>query len=367
MSRLIHCLPAAIALAALSAAPRGPIDGAARDAMQDASRWTVSERPLVSIGDNGGDTLIVRPGGALMLLNGAILVASRRTSRIEWFDESGRYVKTIARKGQGPGEFAGAIAILGMRGDTILARDIASKRYNYFATSGAFLRTDTLGDRRHSAWVYDRTVVYGAPLNTDFTKLAQTLTRIPHTGDSARSARIDRAGNVWIRSGSDRRAFTIFAPDARHLGAITLPERFEPLQILDTLILGRWTDADDLDRIHLYRLTPGRTPSAPPGAPLRTPYDQTTTLVANKAIVDRMKSAIMKTFSAQEDFFATQGRYATRMSDLPADAVPAGFRVALFDVQRNVFALLITHPSTRLSCATTLAGVMAPGETILCG
>lgn len=69
---------------------------------------------------------------------------------------------------------------------------------------------------------------------------------------------VDAAGHLWV---ADYRAdpaapqiWRVFSPAGSLLGAVELPPRFEPLQIGDDFILGRWTDALDIERIRLYPL-----------------------------------------------------------------------------------------------------------------
>jgi hypothetical protein len=71
-----------------------------------APTWTVSDDPIVSIGDSdarGHDLFQVR--GAARLVDGSVAVLSAGTHDIRIFDTNGVQLRTVGRLGQGPGEF----------------------------------------------------------------------------------------------------------------------------------------------------------------------------------------------------------------------------------------------------------------------
>ena len=77
---------------------------------------------------------------------GSIYVLDQQSSHIKVFDNAGKYIRTIGRKGQGPGELdlpwvlsinrrAGELAVLQL-----------SRRIAYFKTDGVFLRHQSIND-----------------------------------------------------------------------------------------------------------------------------------------------------------------------------------------------------------------------------
>jgi len=61
------------------------------------------------------------------------------------YDPLGRYRGAVGRKGRGPGELQDPLA-LGVAGDSLWVLDIGNGRIEFFARSGAHLRTETLPD-----------------------------------------------------------------------------------------------------------------------------------------------------------------------------------------------------------------------------
>jgi hypothetical protein len=78
--------------------------------------------------------------------DGTIYVLDGKESHVKMFDASGKYLKTFARKGQGPGELESPSAIsINQAKKEIMIQEI-SRRLSYFAMDGRFLRNQSLKD-----------------------------------------------------------------------------------------------------------------------------------------------------------------------------------------------------------------------------
>jgi hypothetical protein len=71
---------------------------------------------------------------------GSIYVLDRQSSHIKVFDNNGKYIRTIGRKGQGPGELESPMTLSFNRTSGELAVLQGSRRMSYFKTDGTFLR-----------------------------------------------------------------------------------------------------------------------------------------------------------------------------------------------------------------------------------
>jgi hypothetical protein len=88
--------------------------------------WSIDPRPSLVLGDVNSD-LLFGAGlvGAIRLDDGRIVVGDRGDYSLKVFDASGKLVKSLGRKGAGPGEF-GYLAQLWRCGDDIVAYDISN-------------------------------------------------------------------------------------------------------------------------------------------------------------------------------------------------------------------------------------------------
>ena len=71
---------------------------------------------------------------------GSIYVLDSQASHVKVFDKAGKYVRTIGRQGQGPGELESPMTLSFNRTSGELAVHQASRRMSYFKTDGTFLR-----------------------------------------------------------------------------------------------------------------------------------------------------------------------------------------------------------------------------------
>ncbi len=133
ISRLVH---ASLAFAALGC-------GTASDSSSSGvETWTVSEAPALSIGADSSDNLdasFERLTGATRLADGRLIVADLGDAPLRLFAEDGRFIRRLARKGQGPGEVE-YLAVLYRCGDLLFSYDIDGHRVAQWTLEGVFER-----------------------------------------------------------------------------------------------------------------------------------------------------------------------------------------------------------------------------------
>jgi len=111
----------------------------ARPAWSARTAWTLSAAPVLTIGTTaGGEAHFGRIAGATRLRDGRIVVAERASLQLRTFDSTGRHLRTVGGKGQGPGEFSDIGVMMRLPGDSLA---VESMRYSsIFAPNGEFVR-----------------------------------------------------------------------------------------------------------------------------------------------------------------------------------------------------------------------------------
>lgn len=104
-------------------------------------RWRVGNAPLVVIGGSAapGPTEFQMVGAITPLGQGDIAIADIYAAEIRVFDTHGRHVRTMGRRGRGPGEFGGIFGLWRV-GDSLAAMDGAGV-VQLFGDDGRYVRT----------------------------------------------------------------------------------------------------------------------------------------------------------------------------------------------------------------------------------
>ncbi len=151
--------------------PTLPIDSAGvriveSDPSNSDAACTISVEPSLVIGDDENDERqwfsYIR--GAGRLSDGSIVAADRATAEVRIYDETGRHLRSMGRKGEGPGEFDDPFQLWVAGGDTLWVGDaMAPWRYNLFTALGDFVRQVNLTP------VFPNASVQGGVLDNGYT------------------------------------------------------------------------------------------------------------------------------------------------------------------------------------------------------
>lgn len=154
---LRHSSPALLLLS-LFACDRYASGGAASGAVRDsagiaivenaspawtaAEAWMVSAQPTLAMGASEGDPdhEFFQVSAATRLSDGTIVVANSGTQQLRYYGPDGALVRSVGRKGGGPGEFQMLVAALRLPGDSLLTVDGMNRRMSLFDPSGRHVR-----------------------------------------------------------------------------------------------------------------------------------------------------------------------------------------------------------------------------------
>jgi hypothetical protein len=120
-------------------------------ARQPGPLWALSREAVAGAGD--GPDALTQVSGLTVSSDGTVFVAQRQDGLVRAYDRRGRFVGSIGRPGEGPGEFD-TPSSLGWRGDTLWVQDSGNRRISFFHADGTFIRSlaftraDSLTDGR---------------------------------------------------------------------------------------------------------------------------------------------------------------------------------------------------------------------------
>lgn len=156
--------------------------------------------PLLRLGDESGPGMIDHIESRVVRSSrGDYIVKSNYPTSLTLFDRNGRVIRTIGRKGSGPGEFQGIGAIAFGAGDSLHVFDQVSHRYSVLDSAYRFVRSGSLplGPELASLVLPTGEFVFGLPLRTP-AQIGQPLHRV------------DRMGRLAVSFGSQS---GLFRPD----------------------------------------------------------------------------------------------------------------------------------------------------------
>jgi hypothetical protein len=347
---------------------------AGRASAQGTTRsWSIAETPLLSIGVAAGDSTQELHGveSGLRLPNGDLVIADVGNSRLRWFSAAGQHIRSVGRRGQGPEEFSRYMVALAGAGDTVLVHDPFGKRMHYFTANGEFVRRETgvLTDRAHT--VYDRSVIMPLPATADARRVRAALVKVPPRSDALlRVVRVDDLGNLWIRSANAPQEFSIHDGEGRWLGMLSAPRHFEVLQAYDTLVLGRFRDADDIESIQLRRLWRGVSADRDRGTGTGRPaYEPAEAVAAAQSVISPMRAAGRMIVTRQEEYSARHKRYASSLDSLGVQKhdPKTGVTSSLITINDQSYWLISEHASTRIICIQAIGTGVPLGYFAACG
>jgi hypothetical protein len=103
--------------------------------------------PFLEIGVAYGDSAyaLFDVVNALKLEDGRVVVADAGARRLQFYDGEGRFLRTVGRKGGGPGEFQWIRRVARYRGDSLFVSDYGLNRISVFDSQGNFGRDMGVG------------------------------------------------------------------------------------------------------------------------------------------------------------------------------------------------------------------------------
>ncbi len=107
---------------------------------------TISEEPVLIIGEDEEDEnqWFTSVRGMGRLSGGSVVAVDYQTAEVRIFDETGRHLRSMGARGEGPGEFLHPSTLWISAGDTLWVGNTRPWHYNVFTAQGQFVRRASL-------------------------------------------------------------------------------------------------------------------------------------------------------------------------------------------------------------------------------
>jgi len=178
--------------------------------LADTLAWRIDATPAVSIGVVEGpeEYMIGRLAGLLRRADGDILIADGLANEVRLFDGEGRFLRSVGRTGDGPGEYGGIANLFPAGGDSLVVTDRENSRATlldpelvyverYQTRLAATLATPPASSHSLLGFFAD-----GTPLFSDFLNTCGQSRMDGFCQDSVAFYRTDSAGDVLASFGS---------------------------------------------------------------------------------------------------------------------------------------------------------------------
>lgn len=114
------------------------VDNKAPTSWHDSSTWTLTLETTIQPKD-GAPGELASPTGVVRTADGRLIVTDMGVPSINLYDADGKFVRTIGRSGDGPGEYRQPMTTL--RGDTLVIQDGRLNRVSLIRFDGTEVRT----------------------------------------------------------------------------------------------------------------------------------------------------------------------------------------------------------------------------------
>lgn len=326
-----------------------------------AQAWEVAATPRLSVGDREDrDTVVFASvGDARLHPAGALVVADNGAFTVQVYDSSGALRARGGRRGQGPGEFSGRMALIDGPGDSVAIWDGGQSRWTLFSVADGGMR-HVGRDYAQPAWMHAGVLVQSA-LAVPPAWVPPLLTALSDSSPDVRFAHIDRTGLLFVSQDVARSRWLIYRDSAAAMGELVLPEGFTLTHITTDAVVGLMADSVGLQQVVVHDLQ--RPPhQAPDLTPATAPAPDEK---ARGELRTNLRNAVM----AQEMHWMRAEAYTAHADSLTL-AFPPEARFRILEATARGWSGVAWYPASGYTCGMivglTVPAGWAEGE-VRCG
>jgi hypothetical protein len=298
----------------------------------EASRIAIATEPDLVLGEGsvrlGPDYEFFGISGVAQLRDGTIVVASHGSRELRYYGADGRFLRSVGRNGDGPGEFRSVRRLWIMAGDTSVVWDQVARRLQHFSPDGTFVRSTSVMTAPFAAFSGLPAQPQGVFENGGVVVFLETRSPGSHGVPQRQPLlvalhRIQQGGwdSVRVVPGTEQ----IFGPDPDGRGAVTFSYAFGAYAV--AAAAGATLAVADPARFHIELFDPAGRPvsilsAAVPGIPVTA------------EVIEALIGHLMKTVVGADDEYSRMLRSA--FSARHAPFLPA-IRAVFVDADERIW------------------------------
>lgn len=336
----------------LATASLAACDATREEPAGSVAAWEVAAEPRIDIGDREDTDSVTfyRVDDARWhAARGLLVIADGGAQGIRVYAPDGELRARGGRRGQGPGEFTGRLALVDAPGDSVAVWDSGQGRWTMFNVLDGGMRNVT-GEYVQPTWFQAGMLVV-----SDAAEAPAWLRPLLMRTDSASSrvARVDRNALAFVSQDARLRAWRVHRDSLAPIASVTLPEGFQLTHIADDMVVGVVSDSLGLQRVAVHDFRRGT----------HEPSDRTPAAVAPEVAEagTALRSYLRNMVVAQEMRFATAGGYTAFADSLQMPPPPAGARVRIIEQTERGWSGVAWLPSTGFTCGMIVGLTTPPG------
>lgn len=283
---------------------------------------------------------------ALEMPDGSLLIANSGAHELLLVDSVGKYLSTIGRSGQGPGEFSDNLHLFHGGGDTVVVYDGQGLRWTFLTPSLELGRTvvEYNADLPTPSWLFQGSLVTDANVRQNRARAREILTRVRSRDPGFEHlliARQDALGAVWVRRLEDAREWEVYQGTDTTYARVTLPPGLDLIAIGKEAVIGVTRDSLGEEQVQVHRL------DRPPGTirPLIEAEAPAPTALERPPLARDLVNLV----TAQEGYYSNHARYA-EVADSLRVRIEGGGRLFILYADERHWAGVAVMPSTGLTC-----------------
>jgi hypothetical protein len=308
--------------------------------------------------------------GSVRLEDGRFVVLNAGSQELRYYDAHGRYLESVGRAGEGPGEFRNPGRLRKTSDGRLQVWDASLMRVSFFDPEGTFLSSTQLlpsGDEMFPGddWILGQNWIESPlpPAARGPIRRAVEALPPPDSVHTLRILRVTDQGRIWTPRdwppADDSLVWDVFDLLGQKVAELTTPPRFQPHEIGEDYLTGLFQDEMDVNYIRAYGLT--KPPESPVGPGLgmalageaESEASGETRPPPSEEVLEEVRAAIRNMAVLEEIYYSENYTYTADRDALFSNSrsgVPEELAATLLFGGPRGWAGVITHRETGAQC-----------------